>query len=1284
MPSPSDMETNSQYSSCETLDSYRSSECDEKNEVNGNSRGRKISAEHTDYIVKERVTRKEPPKPAYNPMQFVQIKPSNLCQSAQEQLKKAEEIKKVKEVTRKEDPEDWQNNLDNWKSSRRKRVEHIIDRVVEVKKLEEEEHDRNRRSIKTFSELMEERGSRRKLSSLAIYTEDDSKFDMSDLTPVVSDVNDSSDKMETNSDNHSDKNQPNDTKATDDAFNNNNNDGSSKSNFHSTALIKDIIHKNPIVHPEVAKEEKIEIEQRMTTDLTTNVYTMSVTAKQQTTTTTTTSAVKTNRSLDSRERDYTYDNAIEDYKSRVAKTAVKLDLPKVNITKRRELFEKEQQQQQQQESKEETNNVNGNISTAAAKLGTEIVSIKDRISSLRSNLATSTVTTTPTKKLEVPVQTKLKDRLSSLHQQISSPVDEPKRIFDTPFKNIAEARNEFEMKQHVQHQQSNNNMNMNNLQLSVKSADDNESLESTDREDSGIHTTDISCSVSQADEQQPTERIEEFQRVIQEKFTKLNVSEKLKQQPDVIEHVNMSELHDDKNTDIEDDDDDEEDINDGNDDESSDDRIEEALDMAFELIDSENVDSMPNRQLSMNKGNDNNNNNHIGESIMEPIYQNVVDDEMTKKENIKKNSIMEEIEMEPHYQVPRSREPYYESPKKTVPIPLYENVELMFPASSDSSRFSMAESNESFGIDDGTEMIFPIDQSKYLNQMPPKEKPPPPPIPMQTEDMSGHDCQEQIDNFKRINSTKRIKKEIRNKRSSFLGIDGQEFDDENTLKMSVAPPPNIKSIFQEEKRLEKQMYQKVGLYENAVNGESRDSGLDNHSRQGSEPSSESSTSEGHGENTEEVDGSGILLSERRGNFTSYTVNGDDNRIKSLEEQISQQETYSNYCHHQHDDSFDDDHQEVLRVEQLLLQIEQQELKRQRENLIMRKNLARRELDEGVKMLMTNNPTSSSLQDLDASNIMTNGSSQYDNNSNNSSNNNVSYRHIHNSHSHQHNHINEYRKSMPNLQEFNAATWNSNSNMSDLEYHQSLYNSSASQSSAFHYGNMATTSSRSEMHLHAPKPYQAPASSSSSSSDQQQQQQHLHRNSLNNISNNSSNSSSNNNSNSNNNIYGNMTRHALMQISAVPKPKLTNDWVQYRKSEPAKPSLNSHWLIQEAEQRRIEQLNNVRSNAGSCSSKKPLPESIIQTITQRVVDLGIGTNVNKRYTVFDSKQMPQITQAPSHAPPLLMMSQQQQQQQQQQQPTTNISPMPNSGQIIMHNPLQQQQHHHQQITPQSPQ
>lgn len=43
MPSGTDMENSSQYSSCETLDSHRSSECDEKGEVNGNAqRGRKV------------------------------------------------------------------------------------------------------------------------------------------------------------------------------------------------------------------------------------------------------------------------------------------------------------------------------------------------------------------------------------------------------------------------------------------------------------------------------------------------------------------------------------------------------------------------------------------------------------------------------------------------------------------------------------------------------------------------------------------------------------------------------------------------------------------------------------------------------------------------------------------------------------------------------------------------------------------------------------------------------------------------------------------------------------------------------------------------------------------------------------------------------------------------------------------------------------------------------------------------------------------------------------------
>lgn len=223
--------------------------------------------------------------------------------------------------------------------------------------------------------------------------------------------------------------------------------------------------------------EKSEVEERSTVDMTSNTFTMSVTAK-------------TVRSFDARERDG-YDDAIEDYKNRVSKAA-KLDLPKVDIHKRRELFEKEQ--------KEEV----VNTSTAASKLGTEIVSIKDRISSLRSNLATSTVSAAPPKKVELPTTTKLKDRLSSL-QQVTSPVDEPKKNpLDTQFKNVQEVKNEFEMK---------------------AKSDDNESLGSTDREDSGIQTTDVSCAVSQADEQ--TEHIEEFQA----KLESLNLESKDEPEP---------------------------------------------------------------------------------------------------------------------------------------------------------------------------------------------------------------------------------------------------------------------------------------------------------------------------------------------------------------------------------------------------------------------------------------------------------------------------------------------------------------------------------------------------------------------------------------------------------------------------------------------------------------------------------------------------------------------------------------------------------------------------------
>jgi hypothetical protein len=167
---------------------------------------------------------------------------------------------------------------------------------------------------------------------------------------------------------------------TDDVFNNNDNGNSSSSstnnkngsggNFHSTALIKDVIHKKPeaVEVPKtgksrggVDKEVKTEIKEQITTDLSGDdgvVFEMSVSAKV--TTTTSQSATKTSlRSLDARERDYTYDDAIEDYKTRVSQAA-KLDLPKIDLNKRRELFEQQSQARDDESS---------NVSSAAAKLG---------------------------------------------------------------------------------------------------------------------------------------------------------------------------------------------------------------------------------------------------------------------------------------------------------------------------------------------------------------------------------------------------------------------------------------------------------------------------------------------------------------------------------------------------------------------------------------------------------------------------------------------------------------------------------------------------------------------------------------------------------------------------------------------------------------------------------------------------------------------------------------------------------------------------------------------------
>ncbi|XP_055848413.1 uncharacterized protein CG43427 isoform X1 [Episyrphus balteatus] len=326
-----------------------------------------MSHDPTPYVARARVTRPTPPKPSCNPMQFVQIKPCNLYQSAQQQLKKVEEIKKVKEVL-KEEPEDWQNNLDNWKSSRRKRVEHIIERVVEVKKLELEEHDRTRRKSKTFSEMMEERGergrTRPKLQSLASYNEDEAN-DLSDLGIGTSSA-------------------------------------SGKSSISEDCEVHSIVSEPP----DVEHLSSFDIENNSCQPCQDNLDRISSLGGYET------SSTAPITSPDPYE--YTYEGAIEDYKSRVSKASAassykkpefenrksliinddnndqdssivvqvkKEDLPKIDISKKRELFENQNQEAAKVTSSMQNNHEQMEKKRIPSEF-TNVRSIKDRLCSL--------------------------------------------------------------------------------------------------------------------------------------------------------------------------------------------------------------------------------------------------------------------------------------------------------------------------------------------------------------------------------------------------------------------------------------------------------------------------------------------------------------------------------------------------------------------------------------------------------------------------------------------------------------------------------------------------------------------------------------------------------------------------------------------------------------------------------------------------------------------------------------------------------------------------------------
>lgn len=400
------------------------------------------------------------------------------------------------------------------------------------------------------------------------------------------------------------------------------------------------------------------------------------------------------------------------------------------------------------------------------------------------------------------------------------------------------------------------------------------------------------------------------------------------------------------------------------------------------------------------------------------------------------------------------------------------------------------------------------------------------------------------------------------------------------------------------------------------------------------------------------------------------------KMMSIEEKIREQE-------------------EVLRVERELLQLEQEELKRQRENLMLRENMARRELQHGAKMLMSANRRS--LQDLNGLGNMTvvniagDGTLQdmyHPQMGHNIPQHMLSqpqlaqpqqqpqqqqqqfqsqqiYANIPNLQQQYYHMENDYRKSMSDINEFSkrmmsqpppappskpmrAMHINTNTTVNGIMHNGTEHTQdyAARQRHSLNSQNFGgslvkianappTAAPRANPHIYSNYHHQSVQNLSTTNQNPQQ------------LPNNGVNPS----------LYpGNMSRNTLHALSATPKPKYTDGWVQvqqrksydsnlandpawlsaYQQKRKSMPDTyhgynqNNHWLVQEAEQRRLSEqqqqqrrtvssnntpihqsgnINGKMSNGSALSSSstngKPLPDSIIQTLTERVQSKGIG-------------------------------------------------------------------------------
>ncbi|XP_076221383.1 smallish isoform X4 [Nomia melanderi] len=1298
---------------------------------------------------KLKTTLKTPPKQATNPLQFVKVGPCSLYRTAQEQLQKVQEVKKIKQEVR-DDPEDWQSNLDNWKSSRRKRQEHIIERVVEVKKLELEEHDRQRRRSKTFSEMMEERGNRgRKLSiSLAMYHEEDAN-DLSDLG-----IGTSSGKSSVSGDTHDDT--------------------------HSVLSDRDSeIEKN---HSDL---DNVPSENVIGNDITTSSST-TVSAATTTTKKPFGNGFHTNHNHNNQEYDsattattsspepeeYTYEGAIRSYVSRVSQNIprrslasldAKLDsaksstngsktslndeskstipVVKVDILKRREIFEKAslkssegkannrlsgdftgtksikerlsnlEKQKHETESVEKSgkslNRLSGDMSSirerlshlekqaseresknsAHRKLSTEeletVRPLRERLSTLEKYSSSDESSAPGTAHEsrhngELSART-IKDRLSAL-DAVRSKESTDKRSFvgkhslcfrdqenridtSTPSERSSSPDSEYRVPRAAFHR------SLDSLDADASSGPDTfervqsleeldygrrypassssaELLNDTDREDSGIHTADVSCSVSQADEP---------------------VDEDIVHASAIIERQEVIEEKPEESRDVE----------------TANEPVAEQSTPIPEIstISASQQDAVVTKKepIVIEKADE-----EEAATICQPSPP-VEHEEHEEKEAAMNGKIIEAFEPPPRKLIEESIDAH-DAPETTEaannPAPerpttltlgnqeigALDTFSILSPMSPISKQILPL--NLSSDEEIVTGLSFPLGPPTSVE--PPKEKPPPPPVDVSDEESLP------IEPLKRLNSTRRIKKELRTRRSDFLGIEGVN-DDDLERELTLTKPPDMAAILAEERRIEqlhRRSYDTDSNYEQDSSHE-RDSGVElghaedwtkqpvspdmsQHSRQSSEPFGASVTSSEedeitkkereiiealekeeqwrYGNNCEMNSDLGEKLAhklrkleeekmqlereraqeavlrrqeetmrknednirkqeealrkqqeetarqqeaaraeseakraeekrqeeELRAQAEQLRIQNEieeerraadarrkeEKRIRAMESQIREQENTTLVGAGLNDEEDEFASGEVLRVERELLQLEQEELKRQRNNLAYREQ-------KQLKLAEQLQEQWKSLQDVAHSSA--NNIQQYKNQPP----------------------VN-YRSSMPNLQ------------LQDVQRRRPppppippakpLRLVEHRQRDVTIRNSRIPSADSIPQQVDAPLRHSASVTTLSSHAGQQ------------------------------------MSRQTLQALSAVPRPRIvqSDQWVQRRKSDVPRGAhdLNyQHWLIQEAEQRRISE-KNQRSPARKSqmhvtgtsvpyamaptrTDSKPLPDSIIQTLTQRV-------------------------------------------------------------------------------------